>query len=359
VSKKLPTEDKLSQLTNFFKENLKDLHQKEPLPDMNSYKIPLLYHYTSLLKLFLFLENDELWFSGVRFSNDSSEEILLGDEWLFSNEYHSDSYIFCIGDTYDLLSQWRGYCPNGGASIGFDVARRLKYSVLHADFNKSKKFNIVDGIALPVLYTTKEPYKKTDAQGIIRIINAKLKEDHQNKNKYSLLEINDFVPYIKHYAFHEEKERRILISNSNEELSKCVRFRILDNGTKLPYIIIKCGYVNNLHKKHLNTSEKNIRAIYDNRDYPKSIIIPIYSNQEKICHLVREYIKKQAESTGNDMKIRVFCDGHLPIRTIKIAPMIDQNRVMEQVKSFCRSKYWLKDIEVSTSNIPYVPSINR
>jgi len=368
MNKKSSAGDKLFQLINFFKNNIKDLRQEEPLPKMNPHKVPQLYHYTSLSKLFKFLENDELWFSGVRFSNDSSEEILLGDEWLFNNEYHSDSYIFCIGDTNDdLLSQWRGYCPNGGASVGFDVARLIKYSVLHADFDKSGKFNTIDGIALPVLYTTEESSQKTDAEGIIRIIKEKLKEDRKNDNKYSLLEVNDFVPYIKHHAFHEEKERRILISNSNGELSKCVRFRELENGTKLPYIVIKCGYVNNKYKKPLNTSEKNIKTIYDNRNDQKLIIIPVCSNQEKVCHLVRKYIEDQAKKAKEeknddkkkDMSRRVFCDGHLPIRSIKIAPMTDQNRVMEQVNSFCRSKYWLKDIEISISNIPYVSSINK
>jgi hypothetical protein len=293
----------------------------------------------------------------VRFSNDSSEEILLGDKWLFDNEYHSDSYIFCIGDTYDLLSQWRGYCPNGGASIGFDVARLLKYNVLHADFDKSGKFNTVDAIALPVLYTTKEASKKADAHGIIRIINAKLNEDRRSRNRYSLLEVNDFVPYIKHYAFHEEKERRILLSNSNGELSRCIRFRPLENGTKLPYIIIKYGYVNYLNKKYQRISETKIKDMYNNRDNLKSFIIPICSNQDNICQFIRKYIKDIA--ADNDIDVRVFCDGHLPIRSIKIAPMVDQSRVMEQVKSFCRSKYWLRDVEVSTSNIPYVPSINR
>jgi len=359
MSKKLSAGDKLSQLINFFKDNLKDLHQEEPLPDMDLYKVPQLYHYTSLLKLFLVLENDELWFSGARFTNDSSEEILLGDEWLYNNEYHSDSYIFCIGDTYDLLSQWRGYCPNGGASIGFDVARLLKYNILHADFNKTGKFNTVGGIALPVLYTTKESSKKADAQGIIRIIEAKLREDSENGNKYSLLRVNDFVPYIKHYAFHEEKERRILISNSNGDLSRCVRFRPQENGTKLPYIVIKFGHVNILHEKQLRISKTKIKTIYDNRVNPKSIIIPICSNQEEVCQHVRKYIKDQVIATGNDINIRVFCEGHLPIRSIKIAPMVDQSRVMEQVKIFCQSRYWLRDVEVTMSSIPYVPSINR
>jgi len=359
MNKKIQNKDKLSQLENFFVVNLQDLHQEDPVLNMDHYhyKFPQLYHYTSLKTLFLILEKDELWFPGARFSNDSSEEILLGDEWLLNNEYHSESFIFCIGNTYDLLSQWRGYCPNGGVSIGFDVARFLEYNVLHADFDKSGKFNTVEGIALPVLYTTRESPRKTDAHEIIRIIKAKLDEDHRKDKKYSLLEVNDFVPYIKHYAFHEEKEWRILISNSNEELSGCIRFRQLENGTKLPYIAIKCGYV--LREKYMRISETKIKAIYNNRDYLLSIVIPICSNQSKLCFLVREYVKKQAESTGVDLNIRVFCEGHLPIRSITIAPMADQNRVMEQIKAFCRNKYWLKDVEVSTSNIPYVSSINR
>jgi hypothetical protein len=68
--------------------------------------------------------------------------------------------------------------------------------------------------------------------------------------------------------------------------------------------------------------------------------------------------KTKEEIEGDITRKPVICDGHLPIRSIKIAPMIDQKRIVEQVKRFCQSKYWLMDVEVSASNIPYVPSIN-
>ena len=71
-------------------------------------------HYTSLPVLFEILENDECWITNVRFSNDSSEELLLGDMRSIR-----DDYIMCCCDSDDQLSQWRGYCHNGGASIVF------------------------------------------------------------------------------------------------------------------------------------------------------------------------------------------------------------------------------------------------
>ena len=347
--------DKLIQLYEFFGDNINNLCQKKPIPNLKKYAIPKLFHYTSLSALFDILESDSIWFSGLRFSNDSSDEILLGNDWLHEHKYYGDNFIFCIGEKGNLLSQWRGYCPNGGASISFDVAQLREYSALYADFDTSRKHNDVNCIALPVLYA----HNTEDAQLIARIIEELLDRDKKAASKYSLLDINDFIPYIKHSAFCEEREFRLLISNSNGELSKCIRFRQLQNGTKLPYIVIKSDCVDESHENIVDTSEENIIKIIKNREYYKFVEIPVCSNQSDLCFRVRDYIMIHTELTKDGVKIRVFCKGHLPIRSIMIAPMPDQNRIKEQVIRFCRSKYWLRDVEVSTSDIPYVSSINN
>ena len=349
--------EKLSQLYGFFKDNKDNLCQEKPLPDLKEYAIPKLFHYTSLSALFDILESDSIWFSGLRFSNDSSDEILLGNDWLHEHKYYGDNFIFCIGYEENLLSQWRGYCPNGGASIGFDVVKSREYSALYADFDTSRKHNDVNCRALPVLYAP----NTEGAQLIARTIEELLDRDKKTDFKYSLLDsnINDFIPYIKHSAFCEEREFRLLISNSDGELSKCIRFRQLQNGTKLPYIVIKSDCVDESHENIIDTSEDNIQKIIDDSDYYKSVEIPICTNQSDLCYSVRSYIIKHQELTSDGVNMQVFCKGHLPIRSIKIAPMPDQNRIKEQVIRFCRSKYWLRDVDISTSDIPYVYSINN
>jgi hypothetical protein len=347
--------DKISQLEKFFNSNIEEL-SPEIERIMNHYEMSKLYHYTSLSTLFSILESDSLWLSGLHFSNDSSEEKLLGDKWLYKNKYKSDNFIFCVGEKEDLLSQWRGYCKDGGVSIGFDIAQKRKYNVLFADFDISKKYIYVEGIALPVLYTQKR-FSDTPEEGAQYIIRKIQNTLNKKRKETPSLRENDFVPYIKHYAFEEELERRLLFSNTNGELLRCIRFRPLPNGTKIPYVVIKYGCVNEHRRNYLKKSEMKIKNIIDNSDFKKTVVVPDCSNQVEICNLVREYIiHNELNINGN---VRVFCEGHLPIRSIRIAPMPDQNRIEEQVTRFCRNKYWLKDVDISVSDIPYVPSINN
>jgi hypothetical protein len=369
VSSIILKNNKLIQFKNFFIDKWNLFKQKsrsgqddgeEKMPQLDGYSLGRLYHYASLHTLFDMLEGDSLWVSGLRFSNDYSEEKLLGEDWLEDRSYNGDNFIFCTGETGDLLSQWRGYCMNGGAAIGFDIEKQAVYGVLHADFDKLQKHENIEAIPFPVLYTHEQSAEdaRGGAQLIARIIEDELRNDKASAApKYPALEVTDFVPYIKHFAFHEERERRLLFSNSNGELSKCIRFRILPNGTKIPYIVVKREYVRDSRQKKENTSKTNIKKIIENRERSEAVVVPVCSNQNEISSLLRDYIRV------NDLKkefgeIGVFCEGHLPIRSITIAPMPDQNRIKEQVSRFCQSKHWLKDVKIQQSYIPYVLSIN-
>jgi len=311
----------------------------------------MLYHYTSLSKMFSILENDSLWLSSQNFTNDYSEGKLLGKKWLNDHKYSADNYIFCVSKEGNLLSQWRSYSKDDGATIGFDISRIHKYSVLHTVSDKTKKYEYIDGVALPVLYISKES-SLGDANPIIGRIGERLRN---NSHYTSTLSINDFVPYIKNDAFHEEQEYRLLFSNSNGELSKCICFRELANGTRIPYIEIKGGSIKESQKK-LFMPKRKYNNMKKNKDCPGIIIIPNCSNQEGLYNIVREYVKDDTE-LQEEGEIRVFCDGHLPIRSIKIGPMPDNKRIKEQVEYYCKNKYWLRDVEVSVSDIPYVSSI--
>ena len=57
------------------------------------------------------------------------------------------------------------------------------------------------------------------------------------------IELEDILPYLKNSIFFEEKESRMVFSNIDGRLSKCIHFRILQNGVKVPYIIVKAGNI--------------------------------------------------------------------------------------------------------------------
>ena len=126
----------------------------------------ILYHYSGNIKCFNILSNRNIRLSDIRKSNDYAEMQIFYPDILEAvrNEYqqhpfdfeyedkkglegislllsqtkkHLDisfsegkitSYVLCLSEEGDLLSQWRGYADNGkGCSIGFDMDALKKF----------------------------------------------------------------------------------------------------------------------------------------------------------------------------------------------------------------------------------------
>ncbi|MBD3374313.1 hypothetical protein GF406_04690 [candidate division KSB1 bacterium] len=136
-----------------------------------------LYHYTSFEVLQKIIKNKNIHLTNIRYMNDikefySAHEFLkkridrLIDEMIrLVKESNSDQYgeqkldtfksvllekfnpdsllkkysifTFCLSENADLLSQWRGYCPNYGLSIGFNGS---SFSIFDHSF---LKFNLI------------------------------------------------------------------------------------------------------------------------------------------------------------------------------------------------------------------------
>ena len=310
-----------------------------------------LYHYTSLPVLFSILENDAIWASGTRFSNDSSEEILIKNEAFQNLNIISDSFIICFSNKADCLSQWRGYCFNGGAAIEFDVRQPQIYSVLHANYDSSFCYEQELNAPLPVLYVDKNYLS----------LSPNLLSDQLIKgaNLYSPLNIEDIIPYFKDDAFEEESEWRLLFGNKEGKLSKCIRFRTLKDGVKVPYIVVRAGELGkNYSRCVFETDEYTARKFDEMRSKGKTVIrIPQGNNQETIFYKIEQEVSKynKKHHLEGNYKIRIYCEGHLPIRSIMVAPTYDRQRTAEKIKRYCWSNYWLRDVDVTFSNIPYIP----
>lgn len=312
-----------------------------------------LYHYTSLPVLFSILENDSIWVSGTRFSNDSSEEILIRNEEFHDLNYMSDSFIICFSDKVDCLSQWRGYCFNGGAAIEFDVRQPQMYSVLHANYDTSRCYELELNAPLPVLYVEQDHLSLSSNS-----LSAQLLKDAE-AGTYSPWEIEDIVPYFKDDAFVEESEWRLLFGNKRGKLSKCVRFRTLTDGAKVPYMVVHAG----------DLGKNYSRCVFEPKEYTldkldeirkngiTAIRIPQGNDQEAVYYKVEQAVNEYNKSNGlnGDYRIRIYCEGHLPIRRIVVAPTYNRERTAEKIKRYCWSNYWLRDVDVAFSNIPYIP----
>jgi hypothetical protein len=96
-----------------------------------------LFHYTDAGGLYGIANYQKLWLTNLHYLNDSKEYYYAFDllKEIISNEYQgllSEEQLECFGagkagvftfsltEEKDLLSQWRGYCPNGGYSLCFE-----------------------------------------------------------------------------------------------------------------------------------------------------------------------------------------------------------------------------------------------
>ncbi len=114
----------------------------------------VLYHYTDAAGAIGMIRSRRLWASNIAHMNDAQEDLYgvnqvayflelraqrrTGAEQRFLQELAAIfrrgpggrfRYAFCLSEEPDLLSQWRGYTPQGGYSIGFQA--ELLQAVAH------------------------------------------------------------------------------------------------------------------------------------------------------------------------------------------------------------------------------------
>lgn len=301
------------------------------------------WHYTSLPVLFNILEGNEFWASNVRFSNDSMEEKMLELE----NLDLRDDYILCFCEKGDMLSQWRGYCHNGGAAIKLHFIFPQSYSILYSDFDTSGKYIVYENTPIPVVYL--DP--KVPAISRKRDIEKVIKHSGYDAD----IKAEDILPYMKNGYFFEEKESRFVFSNINGSLSKCIRFRTLEDGVKVPYIVIKHGVIGKMKGNSATDVTKFDDAfIADAINNKLPIWIEEGTDQEEKYYETIRRIEEYRKRNNEYKTVNVFCKGKLPIEEIVVAPTYARERKAEQIKRFCMSKYWLRKVKVRVSEIPYI-----
>jgi hypothetical protein len=313
----------------------------------NDYKTTYkFYHYTSIEKFHNIVDNCEFWAHNTRFSNDSTEERGVSERFLKENNYIGDNYFICLCANGDLLSQWRGYCSNGGVSIELSFPEKeMNFTILGN--NVPNVLNIYSS-PLPISYTN--------------ILNG-------GGDLHSQLKKNlDFLPLIKNGYFSEEQEYRILFKNIDHFFDKCIFERNLDNSTRVPYLRVVFNRNGDLKdRKFLTFTDQTYEKIKKKAiNVEGNHFLTISSNKKQesiyndILAKLDEYYKNK-EITPEDKRdsVTILCEGKPPITEIKIAPMYDQERVREQIEHLCKTRYWLKNVPVVCSKIPYTNSLGK
>jgi len=196
-------------------------------------------HYTTANALINIIQSEQLWATNIKFLNDEQEflhaitlakEIIekstenaekikanrsTYDEFIKNitkslenlDRHHAENIFTCsFSEEKDLLSQWRGYCPNNqGYCIHFDLDGLLK-----AAKEKFLSCNI-----FPCVYDITEKKKRISTalnnnwQEYLKATDTKKREGIIRSLAF---EIEQLASYFKHPSFAEEKERRLVIS---------------------------------------------------------------------------------------------------------------------------------------------------
>lgn len=401
----------------------------------------LLYQYRSFEHFMAILKSDSFWATNARFSNDEEEqrfaaEILQKPLNLsgihIKREMINENYIVCFSAGADKLSQWRGYAPDGGVSVGFDLSGPAQFYVVPADV-KVPVNPVIDNVQR--LYVQAEPVTYLPARDLLQdeseyyracfeTIRLVLGGGQLTKEDITAFE-NDIahkVPYIKHAGFVEEDEWRLVFPNDEGQLNKCIRYRENTGVVKIPYIVVCPGdpygqtkscvvrvsiqdkdkasaliarirnEISDLRVEncldvstslfddfcsgctrrrwmdyiYVDAPCRYVHSIGTKDEYQlgidgaiNNVIVSQGKDQEKIFDAVYRYVQEtvnNGESEGKN-RVKVWCEGHLPIRRIIIGPRSNQSNTVEYVEHFCRHTYWLRDVEVESSKIPYRKSL--
>jgi hypothetical protein len=190
-----------------------------------------LFHYTSQRGVLGILGKATLWASSIHHLNDSSEfqyalDLLretvghrhresTGSDALFlaavsatlEQVRHVPVYVASFSEEPDLLSQWRAYCPvNGGYSLGFSITRLRAavkgppYRVLPCLYERPEQFQLIDELLQPFL-----PIASTHHF----VPSLTLPPEQVAANAF-LREFLPWAPVLKHEAFQEESEWRLI-----------------------------------------------------------------------------------------------------------------------------------------------------
>ena len=343
-----------------------------------------LYHYTTLDTLWKIIDGEKILARNIRFSNDS-EEYYLGKGYVedflekkgleFKYSTNSDYYMICFCKEGNILSQWREYA-RGGVAIKFDLSFQNNYTIIkkEKDDNDSKESGIL-AYAKPieVIYTQEDNYQKELFPRLEKIQNMKMAP----LKTHSMIE--KIFPYIKHEGFAEEKEVRLIFEVTKNNAQDVVNY-LLEGGIKKPYILVKYGaqvkeskiaiYHNKKDKDIIriiktikekkgndniingkNTTFNNILLEKNETIKKEEIIINNCEDQESVFELLSYHVNQY--NNKNNTKIKIWCEGHLPIRKIIVGPSYNKEEVKESIARYIKDKYWMRYVDVSVSDIPY------
>lgn len=111
------------------------------------------------------------------------------------------------------------------------------------------------------------------------------------------------------------------------------------------------------HRCRYNYGAENEEYTFCLQEGTNCVVVSQGKEQKKIYEIVhkqiQEILKRDDFTKGEVLNIPVWCEGHLPLRKITVGPCPNQNGMLEAIRHYCKHTYWLQDVEVRASAIPF------
>ncbi len=205
-------------------------------------------HYTSLEGFRSIITNNELWASNIRFLNDRREMDYGIDEvlqFLEQNDEKADRetaelfaavkgrlktnipeiYACCFCEHNDSLGQWRGY-TGGGQGIAIEFNNRALDDHFEIEFERLGLYKVIYGEREAKIFLRNEIRNISRHRSMFEFQEPTM-EDGLLKRLLRL------APQIKHDAFQEEREWRLIVNRPRDPNK--IAFRTRDN-VLVPYV---------------------------------------------------------------------------------------------------------------------------
>ncbi len=217
----------------------------------------ILYHYTNQEGFLGIFSSKTLWATKIHNLNDTKEfnhaiELVNTAVWHISKAQKENwqanlfeklkcrldgisklhIYVSSVSEEGDILSQWRGYCPKGGISIGFNRVHLMKicndqgFSLKPCIYEYSQQKSIIEKLIIELI---KNIVKLSESRNIDEAMKLGIDKFLPNFIQVS--------PTLKDSSFSEEKEWRIISFPLRMDDSRC-RFRP-GNPSLIPYLEVK------------------------------------------------------------------------------------------------------------------------
>lgn len=366
-----------------------------------------LYHYTSREVFWKIVDSETLLARHIMFSNDI-EENTIGTgkikkitklKKIDVGDTESLPFMICFCEKRDLLSQWRGYA-NEGIALEFDFSKGLYghgnlfspyhcFTIMNNDEykdvgegyvshfytlkngDKEKKAYFMGAIAAPfhVIYVDK------GAAGD-RIIRKHINNILGQCEPAAISQrITELIPYIKNNRFKEESEYRLIFNMKNllqEDMWQMLEQKYVNlevSGIRKPNIRVRFGNQKDCQKEEsciyygddslqgiladvkdeMERNRLSLEFVKSDAVQEDELIVSNGKYQAEICNMLRQKIRRLSFT---DKRMKIWCDGHLPIRRIIVGPSKDAEYMVHSIEEYIKTKYWMRDIKVEASQIP-------